>query len=136
MPEPAYKRCTKCGETKPIAEFYRNKRRGRVERKAQCRMCQRAAERVWERNNPRRNENLKLRRGKWPEKERARKMIAKRLERGSMVKPNRCEDCGGEFSGRGIQGHHDDYSKPLEVRWLCQRCHRAVHAAEEAALAA
>jgi hypothetical protein len=34
-----------------------------------------------------------------------------------------CEVCGAEKS----QAHHDDYSKPLEVRWLCSRHHRELH---------
>jgi hypothetical protein len=25
------------------------------------------------------------------------------------------------------EAHHDDYSKPFEVRWLCRMHHRAVH---------
>jgi hypothetical protein len=42
-----------------------------------------------------------------------------------------CEICGasGAFSdGRSeVQAHHDDYNKPLEVRWLCQRHHHEWH---------
>jgi ribosomal protein S27AE len=39
-----------------------------------------------------------------------------------------CERCGHAEA----QGHHDDYSKPLDVRWLCTLCHAAEHAPEAA----
>ena len=42
-----------------------------------------------------------------------------------------CERCGATGTmkdGRPlVQAHHDDYSKPLEVRWLCQPCHHNWH---------
>jgi transposase-like protein len=30
-----------------------------------------------------------------------------------------------------MDAHHDDYSKPLRVRWLCRKCHRRYHADEK-----
>ena len=39
-----------------------------------------------------------------------------------------CEECGNEKS----QAHHDDYSKPLSVRWLCTTHHRAWHRTNKA----
>lgn len=38
-----------------------------------------------------------------------------------------CEECG-RVDGR-IEGHHDDYSQVLSVRWLCRRHHALLHAA-------
>jgi hypothetical protein len=34
-----------------------------------------------------------------------------------------CEICGNVKA----QAHHDDYSKPLQVRWLCDEHHRQHH---------
>ena len=39
------------------------------------------------------------------------------------LKPLPCTICGEEKS----YGHHEDYNKPLEVVWLCHRCHTNVH---------
>ena len=35
-----------------------------------------------------------------------------------------CVDCGSP----DVQMHHRDYSRPLEVTWLCDTCHRDRHA--------
>jgi hypothetical protein len=43
---------------------------------------------------------------------------------GRVVKPDACEICNRR---RSLQGHHRDYSKPLEVQWLCVSCHRLIH---------
>lgn len=45
---------------------------------------------------------------------------------GRMIRPLICEDCNQP--GR-IEGHHDNYLKPLAVRWLCITCHKAAHRA-------
>lgn len=34
-----------------------------------------------------------------------------------------CEICGNKKA----EAHHDDYDKPLEIRWLCFNCHRQWH---------
>lgn len=36
-----------------------------------------------------------------------------------------CESCGAE----NAQRHHDDYERPLDVRWLCSSCHGREHRA-------
>jgi ribosomal protein S27AE len=40
-----------------------------------------------------------------------------------------CEVCGDSVS----QAHHDDYRKPMDVRWLCKPHHREWHKTNEAA---
>ena len=37
-----------------------------------------------------------------------------------------CEICGE----KKVEGHHDDYNKPFEVRWLCGHHHREHHMME------
>ena len=48
------------------------------------------------------------------------------LRRGDLVKSETCTICGKPVP---LEMHHQDYSKPLEVDWLCQFCHGAVRAA-------
>lgn len=47
------------------------------------------------------------------------------LKRG-LLKEQPCEDCGSDQ----VEIHHDDYSKPLQVRWKCRPCHLEHHRAE------
>lgn len=60
-----------------------------------------------------------------PEKYKARNKLANGRRLGWVTVPDRCEDCGKKFPKHRIQGAHTDYSKPLDVRWLCQKCHYA-----------
>lgn len=45
--------------------------------------------------------------------------------RGKLI-PKNCQDCGSTES----QKHHEDYSKPLDVIWLCRPCHLNRHREE------
>ena len=58
------------------------------------------------------------------EKERAREIYSRAVKSGRLDRPSACSECGD--SGK-IHGHHEDYSKPLEVRWLCSSCHGLAH---------
>jgi len=58
-----------------------------------------------------------------PNKEKARGLLAYAVKRGKVKRGN-CEVCGKE----NAQGHHMDYSKPLEVMWLCEKHHGKWHA--------
>ena len=54
------------------------------------------------------------------EKGKARERLRYAVRSGAIQKPERCQRCG---EAANLQGHHADYSKPLEVEWLCSRCH-------------
>lgn len=41
-------------------------------------------------------------------------------------KPNICSLCRIKEVSKNLHGHHTDYSKPLEVIWLCCKCHSKV----------
>jgi ribosomal protein S27AE len=52
----------------------------------------------------------------------ARNAVKKALRRGELVRQP-CERCGAAPA----DAHHDDYSKPLAVRWLCEPHHGEEH---------
>lgn len=67
----------------------------------------------------------------------AHRQTRKALRVGELVRPEHCSKCGardrkldGASKYHTIHGHHDDYAKPLDVRWLCAECHRSFHAPE------
>jgi len=51
---------------------------------------------------------------------------------GKLQRPTRCSNCGAGADEVVIDAHHDDYSKPLQVTYLCRKCHRQWHAALDA----
>ena len=55
-------------------------------------------------------------------KDLARGAIADALRRGKIAR-RPCENCGSAK----VEAHHADYSKPLDVHWLCRICHEAEH---------
>jgi hypothetical protein len=59
-----------------------------------------------------------------PEKRDAAYQVNLEVSRGNIVRPTVCSECGQE---RKVVGHHDDYTKPLDVRWLCYSCHKIEH---------
>ena len=62
-----------------------------------------------------------------PERKHACAIVNNALRAGRIVKPRKCEVCGDCPRSRALHAHHDDYSKPLEVRWLCSACHGVFH---------
>jgi len=48
------------------------------------------------------------------------------IAKGKIKKGMECEIC---HSVENVVAHHQDYDKPLEVNWLCKKCHNAVHKA-------
>ena len=61
-------------------------------------------------------------------KNQARRKANYAVEKGEIEKATECEHCGA--TGR-LEKHHHDYSKPLEITWLCTRCHGKVHADDD-----
>ena len=59
------------------------------------------------------------------EKRAAHVMVGNAVRDGKLIKQP-CEVCGSPY----VQAHHDDYAKPLDVRWLCVPCHNAHHSRE------
>lgn len=138
--------CRKCGEDKLPSEFYRS-------RKCECKECHKAhvranrrAKREYyraqalkpDRVNARKayrdrkkqdpnflkiqSEYVKNWRSKNAVKTKAHAMVGNAIKRG-RIKRRPCEVCGAEKA----EAHHENYYKPLEVRWLCRTHHMLRH---------
>jgi ribosomal protein S27AE len=57
-----------------------------------------------------------------PDRSRARQSTRYAIKTGKLTVPETCR-CGS----RDLEAHHHDYSKPLEVEWLCGDCHLEAH---------
>ena len=93
------------------ARYYRN----REERQARMR--------DWYENHKEETQEHNRRwRARNPEKRLAHSRVAHAIESGRLVRQP-CEKCGDPKS----HAHHFDYSKPLDVVWLCSAHHGEVH---------
>lgn len=144
------KSCTQCGQRLPLNDFYNNRSRAdgkadackqchragieryRAANKEKCRKqayrwlqrnlaARRAKQAIWRRNNPEKcNAILRRWRERHPEACKAHNIVGRAKRNGTLVPPSTCEHCGKQVR---LEAHHPDYSKPLEVIWLCIRCH-------------
>lgn len=78
-----------------------------------CLGCHREYQKSWRHRNPMTREQRF--------RSNARSYLHVYLKRGQIVRQP-CEACGDV-----AQPHHPDYSKPLQVRWLCKFHHQELH---------
>lgn len=134
-------RCGKCGDFLPREGFYKNKRTI-LGITSECRKCHsktsiRSRNKDTARDNNRmfmrkyRSENMDACRRRERQRTRikdekyiARKELNLAVNRNEIIKPLDCEECGQRVK---LTAHHEDYSKPLEVAWLCYECHGIKH---------
>lgn len=132
------KQCFKCGASLPASEFYRHHRMadGYL---GKCKSCTRRDVRTHRALSPRPREYDRLRSQSLSRKAASKKNVAAWREanpkaykaqnklnnavRDGKIKRWPCEICGEERS----HAHHKDYSKPLDVIWLCARHHHKAH---------
>lgn len=105
-----------------------------------CKRCrERRRIRRWRADNPERTKEINRRSAAKPEAKQAqaryqrehldtpafqaRRILGRAVKAGKVTKPAHCELC----SCTDVVGHHIDYSRPLDVRWLCILHHGLEH---------
>jgi len=155
------KKCKGCGVEKERSEFYKHKhmKDGLL---SKCKECSKKASVEWvKKNRQHRLEYMQEHRRKNADaikayesspaykashkkatkkyergnrhKQKAHRLVRIAIAEGRLSKPSACSKCPAT---ENIHGHHDDYSKPLEVRWLCDKCHRKHHVEHRASIRA
>lgn len=133
--------CKQCGRTLPEDRFDKNKGFA-TGRRSRCKECVSDEVRKHKQDYiskhhdaivardrlrwpKRRATHKRARRGNDdPYKRRCRMALRDAVKSGKVKKPLRCSEC--QWVGR-LHGHHNDYSKPLEVIWVCPICHGKIH---------
>jgi hypothetical protein len=134
--------CSLCQRELPLESFNKRHRSGHDYYYTTCKECRRLQRREIREKYPetykgkdgkyykRHKEDIAKKRNDWgrenKDKVSAHNKVNYALRKGVLVKSVECEECGG---GGEIVAHHEDYSKPLEVKWLCPKCHMRLHAA-------
>lgn len=127
------KQCGRCKESKQLECFNKSKY-SKTGYRSQCKECMKKE-----------RERLSLHYKEWrqsPEKKawyaeyrkkryEADKLKVKARNAARALERLPCEVCG---ISNGIEAHHDDYSKPLDVRWLCVAHHKEWHSKNGEAL--
>ncbi len=131
------KRCFKCEEVKPIEEFYRHPQMGDGHL-GKCKECtkrdvkQRYQLVIEDRHAYEKNRNQEPERRsamgdyrrqgrlRHPDRYKARTSVNNAVRDKKLVKDACCR-CG---STNRVEAHHSDYSKPLDIDWVCFKCHR------------
>lgn len=133
------KECFKCKSVKPLTEFYKHKYMadGHLNKCKECAKNDVAkhreenieAIREYDRkrsNLPHRVKQRKEINEKWrkdhPDRKNAHTKLRRAVKNG-VVKQQPCWVCGEK-----AEAHHPDYSRPLDVVWLCTIHHRQAHA--------
>lgn len=117
------KTCFKCGRTLPITEFYTHPQMadGHLNK---CKDCTKRDVADHKRTNPGSDFDARLRNClDNPTQRNAYRVVEAAVASGRITKPTVCSGCGCPGSEHRIEAHHYDYSKPLEVIWLCTSCH-------------
>ena len=121
------KTCSKCGIDKEPEDFHKNKSQSDG-LQSQCNNCRRAyrqteaGRKYWKSKAGKSTHQKACRkyRQDHPDREKAVSIVNNAIKMGKLLRPFVCEDCSTEVS---VEAHHEDYSKPLEVNWLCKKCH-------------
>lgn len=126
------KTCASCNKVKSLDQFKTVKRNGKYVPYCYCKPCDRILHRNWS-NQWNHNNLTKVRKcwakatKKWqdknPDKVIAHRAIRVAVKNGTIKKSKVCEVCN---LAPATGSHHADYSKPLEVVWICKVCHKEV----------
>ena len=134
------KTCSCCKDVFPLS-FFQKRAASKDGLTASCKQCLKVRDsskhkKFREKRLAQMKEYMKTERGKnshsiackkwidaYPNKRRAHCIVNNAIRDKKLFKEP-CEICG---STESVHAHHDDYSKPLNVRWLCSSHHKQWH---------